>query len=172
MCHGSQKWVDILLTVFLGRTHVKPNTKASPAELIYGTTLRVSGEFFLQENFSPNNKFLSMIFTSTYVKLKPVLVAHHYKKRAFVFKELFTYTEVFLRNDAVKIPLKRSYSGPFKILQGTSDRVYSIEINGKSHVSVERLKPAHLLAKETAGIAATNSVASLTASARAYKTYP
>ncbi|XP_033229642.1 uncharacterized protein LOC117181181 [Belonocnema kinseyi] len=42
MCHSGKDWPRLLSTVLLGlRTHVRLDTGASPAEFLYGTTLRV-----------------------------------------------------------------------------------------------------------------------------------
>lgn len=46
----------------------------------------------------------------------------------------------------MKQPLERPFSGPFKIIQRVSDKVYVIEIKGKPvSVSIERLKPAYFV---------------------------
>ncbi|XP_011859617.1 PREDICTED: uncharacterized protein LOC105557082 [Vollenhovia emeryi] len=147
MCHNTPNWVDVLPTVLLGlRTHLRMDTKASPAEFLYGTVLWIPGEFFLQEDFSPDPQIFVDDFRQHMRQVKPVPVAHHYKKRVFQFKELSKCSHVFLRKDAVKKPLERPYSGPFKVLERTSDKVYNIEINGRSTaVSIERLKPAHFV---------------------------
>ena len=147
MCHDSPDWTKVLPTVLLGlRTHVRLDTKVSPAEFLYGTVLRIPGEFFLQEDFSPDPQIFVEDFRQHMRRVKPVPVAHHYKKRAFVFKDLFSCSHVFLRKDNVKKPLERPYSGPYKVLERTTDKVFSIEVNGRPvSISVERLKPAHLL---------------------------
>ena len=78
-------------------------------------------------------------------KVKPVPVAQKYKRNAFVFKELSSCSHVFLRDHARKA-LERPYTGPHKVLNRTSDRVFEIEVNGVArHVSVENVKPAHFL---------------------------
>ena len=80
------------------------------------------------------------------VKVKPVTVAHRYKKRVFFFNELHTCTHVFLRVAAVKQPLERPYTGPHKVLERVSDHVYKIDDNGTAKtVSTEHLKPAHFI---------------------------
>ncbi|XP_011858688.1 PREDICTED: uncharacterized protein LOC105556215, partial [Vollenhovia emeryi] len=147
MCHNAPSWVDVLPTVLLGlRTHVRMDTKASPAEFLYGTVMRIPGEFFLQEDFTPNPQIFVDDFRQHMRQVKPVPVAHHYKKRVFQFKELSICSHVFLRKDAVKKPLERPYSGSFKVLERTSDKVYNIEINGRpTAVSIERLKPTHFI---------------------------
>ncbi|XP_023247771.1 uncharacterized protein LOC111643797 [Copidosoma floridanum] len=47
MCHNNADWVKLLPTVLLGlRTAVRSDTGASPAGFLYGTNIRVPGEFF------------------------------------------------------------------------------------------------------------------------------
>lgn len=147
MCHANQDWVKTLSTVLIGlRSHVRLDTGASPAEFVFGTSLRLPGEFFLHDNFSPDPQIFLEDFRIYMRQIKPVPVAHHHKNRAFCFKDLRSCTHVFLRTDAVKKPLEQPYSGPFKILDRTSDQVYRIEIGGNAHnVSVERLKPAFFI---------------------------
>ena len=147
MCHNDADWVRLLSTVLLGlRTHVRPDTGASPAEYVYGTTLRIPGEFCLPDDFRANPQIFVEEFRQHMVKIKPVPVAHRYKKRAFSFKELHTCTHVFLRVAAVKRPLERPYTGPHKVLERVSDHVYKIDVNGTAKtVSTEHLKPAHFI---------------------------
>ena len=48
ICHSSTPWPDYLPLIMLGlRTCLKEDLQASPAEMFYGTTLRVSGVFFI-----------------------------------------------------------------------------------------------------------------------------
>jgi len=58
-------------------------------------------------------------------KIKPVLVEHKHKKRAFYFKDLFSCTHVFLRVGGIKKALERPYTGP-QIINRVSDRVFNI----------------------------------------------
>ena len=48
MCHGSRyKWTEFLPTVLLGlRPCIRENMDVSPSEYLFGTTLRIPGEFF------------------------------------------------------------------------------------------------------------------------------
>ena len=88
-------------------------------------------------------------------KIKPVPVAHKYKKRAFLFKDLNSCTHVHLRNMARK-SLERPYTEPHRVIKRTSDRVYEIEVNGESRqVSVENILPAFFLREDICNIAPT-----------------
>ncbi|KAL1488769.1 hypothetical protein ABEB36_014568 [Hypothenemus hampei] len=51
MCHQGTPWIDLLPSVLIGlRTCYKDDIKSSAAEMLYGTTLRVPGEFFFNED--------------------------------------------------------------------------------------------------------------------------
>lgn len=144
-CRNSDNWVDVLPTVLLGlRTAVKTDVDASPAEFLYGTTLRVPGEFFTIDNFEPDPHYFIEEFREIMREFKPAPTVHHGTRKLFKFKELESCSHVYLRQDAVKRPLEKPYQGPYKVLERTSDRVYKIDRNGKpTEVSVERLKPMH-----------------------------
>ena len=148
MCHNDRVWSRQLSTVLLGlRTHVRLDTCASPSEYLYGTTLRVPGEFFLDDDFSPNPQIFIEEFREHMRYVRPVPVAHRHKRRAFFFKKLHSCTYIFL-----KVPEpKRPYTGPHKVLERTSVRVYLIEVKGSQRsVSVDRLKPAHFIPDDLA----------------------
>ena len=147
MCHNDRNWVRQLFTVLLGlRTHVRTDTGASPAEYLYETTLRIPGEFCLDDDFTPDPQIFLEEFREHMRKIKPVPVTHRHKKRAFFFKDLRTCTHVFLRVAAIKQPLERPYTGPHKVLERTSSQVYKIDFNGSPRsVSTELLKPAHFI---------------------------
>ncbi|XP_015434213.1 PREDICTED: uncharacterized protein LOC107190012 [Dufourea novaeangliae] len=124
---------------------MRVDTGASPAEFLFGTTLRLPGEFFLPEDISPDPNFFIQEFREYMRQVRPVPVAHKHAKRAFYFKELHNYSHVFMRNVAKKA-LERPYSDPHKILQRVSDRIFNIDVNGSARsVSVEFLKPAHFV---------------------------
>ncbi|XP_011058751.1 PREDICTED: uncharacterized protein LOC105148627 [Acromyrmex echinatior] len=83
MCHANEGWSRVLSTVLLGlRTHVRLDTGASPAEFVYGTTLRVPGEFILPDDFTPNPQIEE--FREHMRKVKPISIEHKHKKRAFI----------------------------------------------------------------------------------------
>lgn len=152
MCHADSNWTRSLSTVMLGiRSHVRADTEASPAEFIFGSTLRLPGEFFLPDDIIPDPKIFIEEFREFMRQIRPVPVAHKYKKRIFYFKDLYNCTHVFLRNMAKKA-LERPYTGPHKILKRVSDRVFDIDINGKTKsVSIDLLKPAFFIPDEIDG---------------------
>ncbi|KZC05871.1 hypothetical protein WN55_06660 [Dufourea novaeangliae] len=126
MCHANANWSRVLSTALLGlKSHVRLDTDASPAEYLFGTTLRLPGEFFLPEDISPDLNFFIEEFREYMRTVRLVTVAHKYAKRAFFFKELQNCTHVYVRNMAKKA-LERPYSGLHQILQRVSDRVFNI----------------------------------------------
>ena len=138
-------WSRTLSTVLSGlRCHLRQDTNASPAEFLFGTTLRFPGEFFLTENFTPDPNFFIEEFRQ-FMRQSLVPVTHNYKKRAFCFKDLYTCSHVFMRNMTKKL-LEWLYTGPYKVSKRPSYRVFDIEVNGASRsVSVELLKPAYMI---------------------------
>ena len=139
-------WMDALPLVLLGiRTSLKDNISATAAEVVYGTTFRLPGEFF---NPSP---ITSVPDPSDYVSrlrasvqrictVSPCLAQPHSK----VVDGLSTATHVFLRYDAVRKPLQPPYDGPYQVLKLT-DKHFTLSIKGcHDTVSVDHLKPEHL----------------------------
>ncbi|XP_023245119.1 uncharacterized protein LOC111642839 [Copidosoma floridanum] len=150
MCHNNKNWLGQLSTVMLGlRTAVRLDSKASPADFLYGTSLRVPGEFCLPDDFRPDPQFFLEEFRVHMRNVKPVPVAHRYKPRAFFFKDLRTCTHVFLKAPPAKKVLERPYSGPHEIIERISDQDYKIVVNGSPRtVSTELLKPAHFIPED------------------------
>lgn len=112
---------------------------------MFGTTLRLPGEFFLPDDYKPDPNYFLEEFREYMRQIRPIPVAHKHKKRVFYFKDLHNCTHVFLRNMAKKA-LECPYTGPHKVLQRVLDRVFNIDINGNSKcVSVDLLKPAYFV---------------------------
>jgi len=93
------------------------DTGASAVEFLFGlfTTLRISGEFITDNDFTADPTIFVENFRAHIRNCKPVSVNHKYKKRTSYFKDLATCRHVFLCND-VKQPLERPYSCPYKIM--------------------------------------------------------
>lgn len=131
-CQLRDDWVEILLTVLLGlRTRYKEDLKCSVAELLYGTTLRLPGEFFI-ESPTPTNqpKFVQQL-KNNMQKLRRVTRNRSQFKRKNIHS-ISTCTHVFLRSDAVWKPLQHPYTGPHEIVSRTSEKVYAVKINGRT----------------------------------------
>ena len=119
--------------------------KASPLELLFGTTLRIPGEFFTVRDQPVNPHSFTEHLRDHFRELKPTPTAHHIRAKQFIHISLNTCTHVFLRIDAVKPPLTPPYSGPHRVLQRLDDRRYVIEVKT---VNIDRLKPAFVAAED------------------------
>ena len=145
-CHTSSNWVNALPTVLLGlRTSIKEDINASAAELTYGTSLRLPGEFFI--DITPTNQpriFLENL-RSIMREVRPTPAAHHIKRRTFLYESLLNCTHVFIRVDAVKKPLESPYEGPYLVVERVNDKVYKVDVKGNVQtICIERLKPAFI----------------------------
>ncbi|GBM30246.1 hypothetical protein AVEN_26155-1 [Araneus ventricosus] len=75
----------------------------------------------------------------------PVATSAHCTDRFYIHPSLKSSSHIFLRVDRVQPPLRQPYTGPHKVLCRT-DKTITVDINGrKTTVSLDRVKPAHLL---------------------------
>jgi len=116
----------------------------SPAELVYGSTLRIPGEFVETTSFRnlcPTSTFLRNLQTTMQHALPPSAI-HKNKHQPYLPKDLSSTGYVYIRVDKTRSPLERPYEGPFRIIS-KSDKYFTLDINGRSDkVSIDRLKTA------------------------------
>lgn len=145
MCHDTPSWADVLPTILLGlRTAHKDDIGASPAEMLYGQTLRLPGEFFDAPLAATNQSDFVSQFSQQMRSMKSTSTSRHGKTTVFTQPNITTCSHVFLRIDAVKRPLVQPYEGPYKVLSRT-DKTFKIEVRGKNQtVSIDRVKAAFL----------------------------
>ena len=118
------------------RTTVKEDLQCSSAELVYGTTLRLPGEFFDTARIKGNPDPVCYVSSST-PPTKP-------NRKMYIDPALQLCTHVFVRHDGVRASLQPPYDGPYEVVK-RQDKYYTIHINGKERtVSIDRLKPAHI----------------------------
>lgn len=78
-------------------------------------------------------------------KVRPTPTAHHVRSKAFILKDLFTASHVFIRVDATRKSLDQPYEGHYRIMERLTDKVFKVNVNGEPMtVSTHRLKPAYL----------------------------
>lgn len=122
-------WMDHLPLVLLGiRTSVRQDLEWCPAELVYGATLRLPGEFlFPPDNadamISPGTDYVARL-RSALAAMRPAPAVHHRpvpsasgSSSLGIPPTLSQVSHVFLRVDAVRRPLSRPYEGPFRVLE-------------------------------------------------------
>ena len=140
------RWTDALPMALLGIcTALKEDIHCTAADLVYGTSLRLPGEFFSstqeEEMTDPVSHVARLKGTMQQLRATPVRTPP--QRNDYVSDVLSSCTHVFIRHDAVRKPLQQPYDGPYKVLK-RADKNYTIDINGRQNtVSLDRLKPAH-----------------------------
>lgn len=124
----------------------KEDLGCAPAELLYGLTIRLPGEFFEATMFTGGpdvSGFLTQLRT-TMAKLRPTETSHHRQPTPHMPAELASCEFVFIWHDALCSPLQCTYDGPFRVLERAA-KYFTLDLNGKQDtVSVDRLIPAFL----------------------------
>ena len=142
----SDDWMLSLPLILLGiRTALKQDISSTAAELVYGTTLRLPGEFFtpspttsLPDPSDFSNKLKAHFRHITPISPRPAV------SKSNIPKDLATATHVFIRHDAVRKPLQPPYHGPYPVIK-RSAKHFTIKLYDRTDtISIDRLKPAHL----------------------------
>ena len=126
------------------RSTVKADIGYSPAELVFGTTLRLPGEFF-----SPPMDLSTLDPTHFADRLRRFMQqckscsSRSEYKPTFIPQDLHSCSHIYVRHDAVRKPLQPPYDGPYKVLR-RSDKHFVLEVKGKDQTTSDRLKVAHL----------------------------
>ena len=148
MAHESPNpWTTTPPAVILGaRSAVKELLGRSAAEIVYGTTFRLPGEFshkyIVDAHTDLDNYSDKLRVSMSCLRLCPPRDSP--QNNIFQYKGIDTCSHVFLRRIAIAPPLTAPYDGPYKVIV-RSGRVMKIQIKGKVEtVSLDRVKPAHL----------------------------
>ncbi|KAG7153333.1 Malate dehydrogenase-like 1 [Homarus americanus] len=118
---------------------------AKAAELVYGSTLCLPGEFIASTS-TPSSQTGSYVETLRgcirFLRLTSPRLSS--QKQVFVDKVLDEATRVFVRRMAPGLPLQRPYDGPVRVLLRSSN-FFTIDRQEVRHtVSIDRLKLAHI----------------------------
>ena len=125
---------------------LKEDLQCSAAELVYGTTLRLPGEFFDSPRSATTADPTAYVtkLRGSMQQLRAVPTRLPKQRQAHVDKALTSCTHVFVRHDATRSPLQPPYDGPYKILQRLT-KAYVLRINGQDRtISLDRLKPTYM----------------------------
>ncbi|GBM95404.1 Retrovirus-related Pol polyprotein from transposon opus [Araneus ventricosus] len=144
--HENEKWSELIPIILLGiRTAVKEDLQSSCSELVYGTTLRLPCDMIDVSDIPPCDIEFITDLRHRMQQLNPVATSAHCTDRFYIHPSLKSSSHIFLRVDRVQPPLRQPYTGPHKVLCRT-DKTITVDINGrKTTVSLDRVKPAHLL---------------------------
>ena len=139
------RWTESLPLILMGiRTSLKTDLACSAAELVFGTTLRLPGEFIVPSQDSKSVDPSSYVDRlRRYMSELQLTSPRSAQRSSHVPGDLFTCTHVFVRVDSVKKPLQPPYHGPYRIIT-RKKKFFILDIKGKHEViSVDRLKAAH-----------------------------
>lgn len=141
---ASSHWVHDLPIVLLGiRATLKEDLSCTSAEMVYGRTLRLPGDFFSPPSPEDASSFVSRLRCSMQHQ-QFVPTRWHGSHDVYLPPDLHTATHVYVRHDRHRPPLTRPYDGPFRVIRRL-DKHFSLDVNGKTQeVSIDRLKPAKL----------------------------
>ena len=120
--------------VLLGlRFSVREDSACSPADILYGSPLRLPGPLLdpSPADRVPDPASFAAELYGVMAASRPFPVLNHGTPRSRVDPALSNATHVFLHVDAVKRPLVPPYEGPFQVLSRTS----------KTFVILKRGKP-------------------------------
>ena len=147
-------WTDHLSPVLMGlRASLREDSLASPADLVFGSPLRLPGAFFEQEpptSSTPDEFVQDLRLRLAAVVPHPVPFHQAKSSSGFLPASLMSARAVFLRVDAVRRPLEPPYEGPFEVLHRTA-KTFTIRRGLKDVVvSVDHLKPCLLYTSDAA----------------------
>ena len=142
-------WMVALPLVLLGlRSSWKHDLDASPCEMVYGEAVHLPGEFFSPSNpltCEPSSSFaddLRSKMSQIQAKIPSFHLAETTRKPDDPLLRFAGIDRAYVRIDAVKPPLTRPYSGPFRILT-KSPKYFELKVKNRvEKISVDRLKPA------------------------------
>ncbi|GFV40581.1 retrovirus-related Pol polyprotein from transposon 412 [Trichonephila clavipes] len=135
-CHATERWTKVLPIILLGLRASLKDILCTPAELVFGTTIRLPGEMF--DSSKPDDDVVNFVskLKSHMQSLHPKPPKHHGKRPVFIHPGLLEATHVFLRRDMLRRPLQQPYDGPFKVLQ-RKDKVFSLTSMNETPATVE-----------------------------------
>ncbi|CAH8513258.1 unnamed protein product [Dicrocoelium dendriticum] len=143
---SATSWYEALPIILLSiRNTSKEDIGCSPAELTFGTTLRLPGEMIVDSRITGESDPTSYVARLKHhmSQLQPT-PTRRTSRIPQVHKDLHSCPFVFVRVDAVRKPLQPPYEGPFKVIS-RHDKYYVVDRNGTpDSVSLDRLKVAYL----------------------------
>lgn len=149
-CHATNDWVDVLPIVLLGlRSSYKTDIKSTAAEMTFGTSLKLPGDFFVSDNKTTGAASEFVIALKKKMQsIRPTAAAHHATNRVFIHPDLHSSSHVFVRVDRVKTPFHPPYEGPYEVAS-RHEKWFKLNIKNKhQNITIDRLKPAFIPADD------------------------
>ncbi|CAH8493835.1 unnamed protein product [Dicrocoelium dendriticum] len=143
---SNSQWSERLPIILLGiRNTIKEDIGCCPAELVFGTTLRLPGEMVLDSRVTgevdPTSYVTRLRQHFSTIRPTPPRISPRSQQ---VHPDLRTCPFVLVRVDSVRKPLTPPYEGPFKVV-ARKEKYFVLDRNGyQDTVSIDRLKPAYI----------------------------
>ena len=119
---------------------VKEDTGCSSSELTLGTTLRLPGQFFSDNDETVSHTEYRRRLLTFMKSLKPSLPREPCRRNSYLEKALRTCTHIFVRDDGSAMSFQPAYTGPFPVLD-KEDKYFILDLGDRTDlVSVDRLK--------------------------------
>ena len=145
-CEDPDNWSRHLPLVLLGlRNSLKEDLGATAAELVYGSSLRLPGDYFSDSPATelPPADFLDGL-KKRMSQLKHCPPREPSARPVFLFPDMEQATHVYVRRGPASHPLSQPYDGPYKVLRRHA-KYFCLDLNGREdNVNIDRLKPAFL----------------------------
>ena len=143
--NNPNNWSEILPLVLLGiRNTLKADLQCTPSQLVYGTTLRLPGQFFSPSSATDLDPTIYADRLQDFMRQLSPISPRTQQRQLHIPNDLQSCSHVFIRTDSVRKPLQPPYTGPYKVID-RKNKYFSIVVNGKEqNISIDRLKPAHL----------------------------
>eukprot|EP00794_Sanderia_malayensis_P005012 gene5012-biopygen4078 len=125
------KWTELIpLILLMIRSTIKTDITCSPADLVFGTTLRLPGQFFdtdNSENLDPSSYADRLCYAMQCLSGVPLRTQ---STSSHLPADLMKCTHVFVRHDAIRKPLQTPYDGPCRVLD-RHEKPFLLEIKGR-----------------------------------------
>ena len=143
---GVRDWVEHLPLVLLGiRSTFKEDLNCTPAELVFGTSIRLPGEMFTDSRstgeLDPSSYVTRLKTYMQQLRPSPPRAA---TRSSHVDPALSAATHVFIRIDVVRKPLQPPYEGPFRVVDRKEKYFVLDRYGSRTSVSIDRLKVAYI----------------------------
>ena len=132
-------WMDTLPLILLGiRTALKEDISSTAAEMVYGTTIRLAGEFIdpTPTSLPDSSEFINQL--RAHMRTLTPTSSRSTLRPSFIPATLVTSTHVFVRRDGVRKPLQPPYDGPYAVVKKT-DKHFTFSINGCNLIVLNQL---------------------------------
>lgn len=137
-------WTDRLPLVLLGvRTALKEDIGYTAADLVYGCSLRLPGDFLSPPSTSIASDAASFAsrLRDAMAELRPV-PPRPGSRQVFVSQDTESCSHVFIRRDSHRAPFQYVYDGPYPVLARNQHTVTVDRLGRRDTVSLARVKPA------------------------------